>query len=345
MLTDHHKNLQLVSHYNTEGSTTLMCEEGGFLTHKNTSLLVPHGALKSQTEVTLSSHDHKQLQAMLTSTGWDKTVRIVCAVHIECDTSVSKFKQAVQVRVALPDQHIRRQNSLQSLTSLPLLLHSSYLRKWENVTHDAASSVDVSDGVVQVETDRIGWLAVAFVDVDPFRIASMAMQALSISPVTLRVIVFGQQFPDNIVQITVLMSPTKDDEDAQGDAGAGGSSEYKGVIDHTKISFPYLIQAYPGEELRCRLRGSFEPDSNSGETDLDFHFRASHSQDTLSGKFVRLTAPYPKCRGGKMIISRHLTTEDTSWEDIANVSIHIAKNSINSSGTSRSRRGSRSTDS
>ena len=334
--TDHHKNLQLVSHYSTEGSTTLMCEEGGFLTHRNTSLLVPEGTLRAQTEITLSSHDHRRLQAMLASTGWNETVQIVCAVHVECDSSVSKFKQPVQVRVILPEQHVRRKD-LQSLTSLPLLLHSSYLRKWENITHDALSSVGISNGVVEISTDRVGWLAVAFVDVDPVRIASMAMQALSISPVTLRVSVFSQQFPDNVVQVTVLMSPTKEDEDVQRDAVAG--SEYKGVIDHTKISFPHLVQAYPGEELRCRLRGSFEPDANSGETDLDFHFRATQSQDSLSGKFIRLTAPYPKSRGGKMVISRRLGT-DGSWEDIANVSIHMAKNS-----STRSRRGSRATDS
>ena len=100
---DHRKHRKLVSHYQTEGSTTLMCEEGGFLSHgPHTTLLVPRGALRCETEVTLSSHDHRQLQTMLASTGWDRTVRIACAVHVECDTAVVRFKQPVEIKTLSP---------------------------------------------------------------------------------------------------------------------------------------------------------------------------------------------------------------------------------------------------
>ena len=213
--------------------------------------------------------------------------------------------------------------------------------------------------MVSITTDRTGWLAVATVNIDPARIASMAMQALSISPVTLEVRVYGQRFPDDVMQITVMMSLTRegggDDGGQAGEqkspSGGGSSSEpqSKGsIIDHTQISFPYLIEAYPGENIRCRLKGCFEPDSNSGESDLDFHFKATQSHDSLSGKFVRLsttaaavaaTTPPPpldgKCRGGKLVISRHIPTTEKAggWEDIADVSVHLS--SLSSRGSLR----------
>ena len=341
-LKQHRSSSKFVSHYQTEGSTTLMCEDGGSLSHGlDTTLLVPGGALKSETEVTLSGHNHKQLEAMLVSTGWDKTVQIMCAVHVKCEISAGRFKQPVQIKSTIPttELHRKSRNSLSTLSSNLLLLHSNYLRKWEDITRDSMSSVTIlENGVVAISTDRVGWLAVATVDINPARIASMAMQALSIPPITLEVRVYGQHFPDDIMQITIMTSPTKEgtsDDSGQGVQGSRGVAENqnKGNIDHTQISFPYLIEAYPGEELRCRLKGSFEPDSNSGETDLDFHFKVTQSHDSLSGKFIHLTTPPGMSRGGKMIISRHLTER---WEDIADVSIHTT-----SSFSSALRRGSR----
>lgn len=321
--TDRHKPRQLVSHYHSEGSSTLMCEEGGYLSHKHTALLVPRGSLDSQAEITLSSPDHKQLQTMLTSTGWEKMVRILCAVHIESNPSVGRFRQAVEIRTTFPE-HMQ---SSQSTSFPPLLLHSNYLRKWDDITKDACSTISISEGVVDVTTDRTGWLGVAIVDVNPIHIASMAMQALSISPMTLQVCVFGQCFPDDIMQITVLLSPSKEGE-VQADSHL---TDYKATIDHDQISFPYLIQAYPGEQIRCRLKGSFEPDANSSETNLDLHFKATQAHGCLSGKFIHLTKPLAKCHGGKMVISRQVSSTG-SWEDIADVSIHIS----NTSGKSRS---------
>ena len=335
--TDRPKQRRLVPHYQTEGSTTLMTEEGGFLSHRTTTLLVPNGALRSQTEVTLSSHDHKQLEAMLASAGWDKTVSIVCAVHIECETSAGRFRQPVQVRSTVPE---KLTHNLSMATSPLYLLHSNYLRKWDDITHDAATSLSLSDAAVSLTTDRTGWLAVAVVDLDRARVAAMAMQALSISPATFQVCIYGQRFPDNVMQITVAISPNKE--------GGGGSEDnqdkmlditdqHKGgsVVDHTKISFPYLIQVYPGEQLRCRLKGSFEPDGESGETDLDFQFKTTQSHECLSGKFVRLTVPFGEARGGKMVISRHVAEEDGEeecWEDITDVSIHLSS-ATSASGT------------
>lgn len=323
---EHLKHRKLVPHYHTEGSTTLMCEEGGFLSHKTTNLLVPRGALRAQTEVTLSGHDQKQLQAMLLSTGWEKTVSIVCAVHIECETSAGRFRQPVQVRTTFPDHLLRKNLSL--ATSPLLLLHSNYLRKWDDVTQDASTSASISEGSVCITTDRTGWLAVAVVDLDPARIASMAMQSLSISPTTFQVCAFGQRFPDDVMQITVAVSPAKDGSaEESGQKDRNGPNQHKGAIDHTGISFPYHIQAYPGERIRCRLKGCFEPDANSGETDLDFHFKATQSHECLGGKFVRLTAPVSKCRGGKMVISRHVSSSSSDsedWEDIADMSVHLS---------------------
>ena len=327
-----------MSHYHTEGSTTLMCEEGGFLSHKTTTLLVPQGALSSQTEVTLSSHDHKQLQAMLLSTGWDKTVSIICAVHIECETSAGRFRQPVQVRTMFSD-HLTRNLSL--ATSPLLLLHSNYLRKWDDVTQDTSTSLSLSEGAVSISTDRTGWLAVAVVKLDRAQIAAMAMQALSIAPTTYQVSVFGQMFPDNIMQITVAISPTKEGEGTNEENRDKITEQSKGAgIELTKISFPYLIQAYPGEKLRCRLKGCFEPDLESGESDLDFRFKATQSHDCLSGKFVKLTGPPGRARGGKLVISRHThSSSDSSedWEDIADVSIHISSSSSSSANDSAHR--------
>lgn len=292
-----------------------MCEEGGYLSHKHTALLVPRGSLNSQTEITLSSPNHKQLQTMLASTGWEKMVCILCALHIESNPSVGRFQQAVEIRTTFPEDMHRIQ-------STPLLLHSNYLRKWEDITRDVSSTISISEGVVDVTTDRTGWLAVAIVDVNPIHIASMAMQALSISPMTLQVCVFGERFPDNIMQITVLLSPSREGED-QADSHP---ADYKATIDHTQISFPYLIQAYPGEQIRCRLKGPFEPDANSSETNLNFFFKATQAHNCLSGKFIHLTKPFAKCHGGKMVISRQVSSTG-SWEDIADVSIHISNTS------------------
>ena len=348
---DRPKQRSLVAHYHTEGSSTLMCEEGGFLSHRTTTLLVPNGALRGQTEVTLSSHDHKQLQAMLVSTGWNKTVSIVCAVHIECETPAGRFRQPVQVRTVFPD-HLTHNLSL--ATSPLLLLHSNYLRKWDDITRDPSTSVSLSEGAVSVATDRTGWLAVAVVDLDRVQIATMAMQALSISPATFQVCVFGQRFPDNVLQITVSVSPNKEEEgntegnteETQGEKLGSSDHQCRGSnIDHAKISFPYLIQAYPGEELRCRLRGSFEPDEESGETDLDFRFKAAQSHQSLSGKFVKLTAPLGRVRGGKLIISRRATSHSSvgseNWDDIADVSVHLSSLAT-SNGTRNTSRSSRS---
>lgn len=296
-----------------------MCEEGGYLSNKHVGLLVPRGSLESQTEITLSSPDHKQLQTMLASTGWERMVRVLSAVHIECNPSVGRFRQAVRIRTTFPEL-------LQLMSIPPLLLHSSYLRKWEDITNDASSTINLSEGAVDVTTDRTGWLAVAVVDVNPIHIASMAMQALSISPITLQVCVYGQPFPDDIMQITVLLSPSKDSED-QSDSSL---TDYKATIDHAQISFPYLIQAYPGEQLRCRLKGSFEPDTNSSETNLYFYFKATQAHSCLSGKFIHLTMPLAKCHGGKMVISRQVCSTG-SWEDIADVSFHLS----NANGSKR----------
>ena len=321
-----HKHRKLVSHYRSEGTSTLITEEGGYLSHRKTALFVPQGSLESQTEVTLASPDHKQLQAMLVSTGWDKMVRIVCAVHIECNPSVGRFQQTVKVSTSLPDYIQSSKSTFHPL----LLLHSCYLRKWEDVTSDASSAVSLSESCVDITTDRTGWLAAAQVEIDPIRIASMAMQALSIAPMTLKVWVFGQHFPDDIMQITVLMSPNKDSEDLAESA----ATEYEGSIKHTPISFPYLIQAYPGEQLCCQLRGCFEPDTNSGESDLNFRFKATQTHDCLSGKFVHLTVPLARCRGGgKLVISRHLSGSER-WEDIADVSIHVSNASGNAATSS-----------
>ena len=345
MSTDRPKQRRLVPHYNTEGSTTLMTEEGGFLSHRTTSLLVPHGALRSQTEVTLSSHDHKQLEAMLKSAGWDKTVSIVCAVHIECETSAGRFRQPVQVRSTVSETLTR---NLSMATSPLLLLHSNYLRKWDDITQDPSTSLSLTNGAVSLTSDRTGWLAVAVVNLDRARIAAMAMQSLSISPATFQVLVFGQRFPDNIMQITVAISPNKEEsggDDENREKASDASEKHKGGMDHAKISFPYLIQAYPGERLRCRLRGSFQPDSESGETDLDFRFKATQSHECLSDKFVRVTVPFAKACGGKMVISRHVAgdggSDEDCWEDITDMSIHLSSAS-SATGTRTTNKTSRS---
>ena len=178
------------------------------------------------------------------------------------------------------------------------------------------SAVSVHDGRVEIATNYTGWLAAAVVQLDPVHIASMAMQALSVSPMTLQLRVFGQKFPNDIMQITVVMTPCKDTENPE-------DSMYMGSIDHAPISFPHLLQAYPGEQLSCQLRGAFEPDTSSGEMDLQFHFEATQAHSSMCGKFVHLTLPSSRCHGGKLVISRFLSGRKT-WEDIAEVSLHLS---------------------
>ena len=247
---------------------------------------------------------------MLTSTGWDKAVHIVCALHIECTPALSLFQQQVKITSVLAESDF----SASSLHPV-FLMHSRYLRKWEDITHDPMSIVSLSSRRVDIATNHTGWLAAASVHLDPVHIASMAMQALSVSPTTLQLHTFGQHFPDNIMQITVIMTPCKDSEDEV-------DSAYMGSIDHTPISFPHYLQAYPGEQLLCRLSGPFETDVSSGETDLDFHFKATSGHSLMCGKFVRLTLPSSQCHGGKLVVTR--CADGPGSDDIAHISLHLS---------------------
>ena len=306
-IAHHRKHHKLVSHYKSENMSLHIGEEGGRFIHHSTVLVVPTGALECPTEISISSLDHSQLQTMVSSTGWEKTVDVMCAVHVECTPFTSRFQEPVQISMLLPESC---QGPELSLSEPLLLLHSDYLRNWEAISTD---SLPDSEGRVAFQTDRTGWFALASVKLNPVNIVSMALQSLSILPITLRICAFGQFFGDNSLQITVLLSLYNDEDPTP-------SENNESTIDHTAISFPSLIQAYPGEKIRCQLRGSFEPDLKSGEQDLNFNFTATKAHNCLCGKFVHMTVPFSKCHGGKLVVLRH----SRCWEAIAEVSIHLS---------------------
>ncbi len=279
--------------------------QGGTLSINSTLVTIPPGALRSNTRVRLNKPDAHQLHLALRSAGWEKAVSVVTALHIECSPNIEDFRKPVEISSTLAEEPKR------GLFSLVRLQHSNYLRQWEDITEDTNSRVSISGRQVHVTTDRVGWIAVAIVQLDASIITQMAMQTLSLEPVTLKLSVYGQVFSEGSIQIAVFVVPCKSNEQPI-------HKETEKPPNHTPIAFPHTIQAWPGERLRLELCGRFEPDSTAGEQDLRYEFEVQDSYNHILEKWVKLTSQTNQPLTGKLVVSSQKAGE---WERTAEMNL------------------------
>ena len=281
------------------------------------TLTVPPGALPHQTKVTLVGTNTQHLQSMLAATGWDQTVAMVMALEVHCSPVMEEFEQPVEIDICLPPPttttNQRKSLSLSGLGSLPqlCLLHSKYMRHWQDITTETTSSVAVTPSDeggggtrIRIRTLRVGHLAVARVTLDPFRIAQIAMRSLVTEPVVLQISVFAEIFQDDSsAQVVIIIQPCKPQGEPLDPAPIKPQN-------HTPVSFPHVVQAYAGERLRLSLAGRFESHSSYGQTDLNFVCDVSESINQVYEKWVRLQAGKPLV--GKLLVTTCRTTTSPS---------------------------------
>lgn len=273
-------------------------KEGGTLSVDGTAVHFPANAVNENTVITLNTQDVNQLDAMLSATGWGKTVRIISAVHINCDPITETFKQPISLDVTLS-------TGVQLDTRCLRIVQSNYLRHWRDITNDTYSSIKIDGDKALITTDHSGWLAVTTIDFDPSAFILKAMRSLSVEPVTLFFNIYGLLFPDSkILQIAVFVSPK-------------GSNQEK-PPQHIPIAFPHSVEAYPGERLCLTFQGQIEPETSMNEKNLSYVFDVHQNQTSICEKWLRMTNPPSKPLSGKLVITSHRNTSN-GWESIAEI--------------------------
>lgn len=278
---------------------------GGTLSINCTLVTIPPGALPTNTRVKLRKPDTQQFHLALCSAGWEKTVSVVTVLHIECNPSVEDFRKPVEIACTLTEEPKK------GPFSLVRLQHSNYLRQWKDITDDINSKVSISGREVQVTTDRVGWIAVAMIQLDASMITQMAMGVLSREPITLKLNVYGQVFGDGSIQIAVFVVPCKPNEEAI-------HKETEKPPNHTLIAFPHTLQAWPGERLRLELCGRFEPDITAGEQDLYHEFEVQDSYNHILEKWVKSTSGTSTPLTGKLLVSSQVSGK---WQKTAEMNL------------------------
>ena len=105
--------------------------------------------------------------------------------HIECSPHNDHFNKPIKIATKLP-------NDLKPGPSSKLrLMHSNYLRHWEDITDDVCTKLWVEDDGISMETNLHGWLAVLLIQFDASLIAGAVLKSISMEPLMLRLNVFG----------------------------------------------------------------------------------------------------------------------------------------------------------
>eukprot|EP00731_Ephydatia_muelleri_P001488 Em0001g1488a len=275
---------------------------GGSLLGEGVTLDIPPEALQQEVKITVATTDMRQLQSMLCSKGWDQTVSIVTALEVHCTPPIEQFERPVEISAIVPAHHVPLLLGNPQLC----LMHSKYMRHWQDITTESSSSIKVikdNDGGggggsgtrIRIQTDHLGFLAVTWVNLDPFKIAQIAMRSLVAEPVVIQISSSAELFlDDNAAQLVVSIQPCK----PHGEPLVPSSIKLQ---DHTPISFPHTVQAYVGEKLRLSLAGHFEAHEGYGETDLNFACDVSASINQMFEKWVRLQTGKPLT--GKLLVS------------------------------------------
>ena len=280
--------------------------DGGTITHDSITLVIPPGALGTSTKTTLSKPKMKQLQAMLRSSGWDKTVQLATVLNIQCSPATDHF--------ALPVNILAKLSPNESATHVVRLLQSNYLCQWHDITDDPHSRVILLRDEVQITTDHVGWLAVVTVNLDPARMAQMALDSFRTEPILLQLSAYAQVFPDSLIQIVIFATPYQN-----------GEQTHPNSIEaelYSPISFPHTIQAWAGERVRLSLQGQLEPDTSSGERDLSHEFEVQQSYNQICEKWVRLSGgPLQQSLRGKLFVDVRRNDTDDTWENLVSINL------------------------
>lgn len=295
--------------------------DGGEISLKGTTVTVPEGAVKQDTSVSLLLADNKHLIPMLKASGWEKIVHILTAIHIDCSPPTDHFDKPVSVLIKLPAAPKLGSNGLIRL------MHSNYLRHWEDITDDVFSSVSITGDKVRIQTNLPGWLAVSVIQFDATMIAQMVLKSITVDPVLLRLNTYG--FIDaerNSFQIALFVVPCKSNEEPI-------HREIDKPKNFSPISFPHTIQAYPNERLRVEILGAFEPDRSLSETDLFFEMDVQQKHNQIHTKWIKMTSSGDQLLSGKMKISTCRSSLEL-WEPIASISLSMSNSTRTPSSSS-----------
>lgn len=299
-------------------------QEGGELLFKDTTVTIPPEALSQSTSISLSLADSKHLIPMLKASGWEKVVQVATAINIECNPPVDYFSKPIQITTELPEDNRRGPNSLIRL------MHSNYLRHWEDITDDVLSKISIDGNKVSIETNLPGWLAVSMVQFDASMIAQMVLKSISMEPIMLRLSAFA--FIDTerkSIQVAIFVVPCKGSEEPI-------HKDVEKPKNFVPVSFPHVVQAYPNEKLRLEILGTFEPDKSLGESNLLFEMDVQQKHNQIHTKWLKSTSTSADVPlSGKLKISSCRNSSD-SWESIAHISLSMRSGFTSSSGSSAS---------
>ena len=293
--------------------------EGGDFTFAGIQVTVPPGAVSNTTNISFSSSDTKHLMPMLKASGWAKIVQVVTALHVECSPPIDTFNKAIEISTIAPEE------AMVNSHCLVRLMHSNYLRHWQDVTDNALSGVTLSDGKIHMKTNLTGWLAVSVIQFDASLIAQMVLKSISIEPILLRLSVYCYHDTERgSVQIAVFLVPCDQND-----------SHSKDQIPENFVpaSFPHTFQAYPNEKLRLEMQGNFEPDVKLGDTDLLFEVNVQNKYSNTYTKWVKMTSVgSDQLLCGKLSVSM-CRNQNSSWENIAHVSLAMRSGGTSSSSS------------
>lgn len=294
--------------------------EGQELTFKGMTVIIPPKALTLPTNISLSQADSEDLIPMLKATGWEKIVQVATAIHIECNPPLDQFSQPIKITTKLPKSMNIGPNSVMRL------MHSNYLRHWEDITDDILTKISIEGDQVHIETNLSGWLAISMIQFDASMIAQMVLKSISIEPIILRLSVFGYDDSERkSIQMAVFVVPCKENEDPI-------HREIEKPENFVPISFPHVIQAYPNERLRLDIQGSFEPDKAHCEESLAYEMMVQQKHSMIYTKWVKYMDVSGQPLSGKLKISSCRSSEDL-WENISEVTISIRNSSSASSAS------------
>lgn len=298
--------------------------EGKELSFRGTTVIIPPNTLFQPTTISLSLADSKHLIPMLKASGWDKVVQVATAIHIDCNPPLDRFSKPIQIVTKLPKDMKMGPNSIVRL------MHSNYLRHWEDITDDVLSKVSVEGEDVRMETNLPGWLAISMIQFDASMIAEMVLKSISVEAIMLRLSVFG--FVDmerESIQLAVFVVPCKGNEEPI-------HKEVEKPVHFAPIAFPHVIQAYPNERLQLTLSGNFKPDASLGDESLLFEMDVQTKHNQIHTKWVKSTTSADTPLSGKMKVSS-CRNNRSLWETIADVSLSMRSTSINSSESASDR--------
>ena len=250
---------------------------------------------------------------MLKASGWAKIVQVATAIHVECNPPIDHFKKPIQIKTKLPE------GTKLGPSSLVRLMHSNYLRHWEDITDDVLSKIRVSGEDVYIETNLQGWLAVSVIQFDASMIAQMVLKSISIEPIMIKFSVFGYMDTERkSMQLAIFAVPCKaSEEPIHKDVEKPGN--------FIPISFPHVVQAFPNEKLQLSIEGTFEPDVSLGEKSLTFEIDVQQKHNQIHTKWVKSTCACDLPPSGKLSVSS-CRNNSGSWESIASISLSMRTN-------------------